>query len=81
MRCSILKKALLAAPVLSYPRTEVRFILDNMGIGAVVSQIQESHEKVTDYFSKILFKPEPNYYVTRRDHQGYGGLLQISLWA
>ena len=40
-----LKQALITAPILAYPRTEGRFILDTdasgTAIGAVLSQIQD----------------------------------------
>ncbi|KAG5891946.1 hypothetical protein JTB14_002222 [Gonioctena quinquepunctata] len=66
-----LKGALINAPVLSYPLPNGKFILDtdasNVGLGAVLSQIQEGQEKVIGYFSKTLSKPERNYCVTRRE--------------
>lgn len=53
-----LKRALTSAPVLSYPQADGMFILDtdasNMAIGGVLSQIQDSQEKVIGYFSKVL---------------------------
>ncbi|KAG5889429.1 hypothetical protein JTB14_032762 [Gonioctena quinquepunctata] len=66
-----LKGALINAPILSYPLPKGKFILDtdasNVGLGAVLSQIQEGQEKVIGYFSKTLSKPERNYCVTRRE--------------
>ena len=66
-----LKHSLTSAPVLSYPLPEGEFILDtdasNVGIGGVLSQKQDGHEKVIAYFSKTLSKPERNYYVTRNE--------------
>ncbi|KAG5896052.1 hypothetical protein JTB14_011047 [Gonioctena quinquepunctata] len=66
-----LKEALINAPVLSYPLPKGKFILDtdasNVGLGTVLSQIQEGQEKVIGYFSKTLSKPERNYCVTRRE--------------
>ena len=38
-----------------------------MGIGAVLSQIQDGKETPLEYFSKVLHKPERNYCVTRRE--------------
>lgn len=38
-----------------------------MGLGSVLSQIQDGSEKFFRYFSKILSKPERNYCVTRRE--------------
>ncbi|KAG5899439.1 hypothetical protein JTB14_033630 [Gonioctena quinquepunctata] len=66
-----LKGALINAPILSYPLPKGKFILDTdaskVGLGAVLSQIQEGQEKVIGYFSKTLSKPERNYCVTRRE--------------
>ena len=66
-----LKVALTTAPILSYPLSDGKFILDtdasNVGLGAVLSQIQDGQEKVIGYFSKTLSKPERNYCVTRRE--------------
>jgi hypothetical protein len=64
-----LKEALCTAPVLGYPRPGEKFIVDtdesNTGIGDVLSQIQDGHERVVAYFSKA--KVERNYCVTRRE--------------
>jgi len=66
-----LKQTLIAAPLLSFPSEEGRFILDTdasaHGIGAVLSQEQEGTEKVIAYFSCVLSKVERNYCVTRRE--------------
>jgi hypothetical protein len=66
-----LKKALCTAPVLAYPMPTGQYILDtdasNVGIGAVLSQIQEGKEKVIAYASKKLDKPQQRYSVTRRE--------------
>ena len=57
--------------MLSYPLPEGEFILDtdasNVGIGGVLSQIQDGQEKVIAYFSKTLSKPERNYCATRKE--------------
>jgi hypothetical protein len=39
----------------------------NVGIGGVLSQVQDGHERVISYFSKTLSKVERNYCVTRRE--------------
>ena len=66
-----LKQILVSAPVLAYPKRDGKFVLDtdasNVGIGGVLSQVQDGHEKVIGYFSKVLSKPERNYCVTRRE--------------
>lgn len=66
-----LKKQLTSTPILGYPLPEGKFILDtdasNVGIGAVLSQLQDGRERVLGYFSKTLSKPERNYCVTRRE--------------
>ena len=47
------------------------FILDtdasNIGIGAVLSQVQDKEEKVIEYFSSVLSKPEKNYCATKKE--------------
>lgn len=66
-----LKAALCSSPILAYPKQRGQFILDtdasNIGIGAVLSQVQDGEERVIEYFSKILSKPERNYCVTRKE--------------
>lgn len=66
-----LKQVLVAPPILSFPTTEGRFILDtdasNHGIGAVLSQQQGEEEKVIAYFSCVFSKVERNYCVTRQE--------------
>ena len=66
-----LKSALITAPVLAYPSRDDLFILDtdasNVGMGAVLSQVQNGVEKVICYFSKTFSKSERRYCVTRRE--------------
>lgn len=66
-----LKAALCSGPILGYPREQGKFILDtdasNVGIGAVLSQVQDGEERVIEYYSKVLSKPERNYCVTRKE--------------
>jgi hypothetical protein len=66
-----LKGALCAVPVLFCPQPGKRFIVDtdasNVGIGGVLSQVQDRHERVIAYYSKMLNKIERNYCVTRRE--------------
>lgn len=66
-----LKSALCSSPILAYPRRHGKFILDTdaskVGIGAVLSQVQDGEEKVIEYYSKVLTKPERNYCVTRKE--------------
>ena len=66
-----LKGALCAAPILAYPQPGEKFIVNtdasNVGIGGVLSQIQDGQERVIAYFSKRLNKAERNYCVTRRE--------------
>ena len=60
-----------SSPTLSYPQSSGTFIFDtdasNIGIGAVLSQVQDKEEKVIQYFSNVLSKPEKNYCVTRKE--------------
>lgn len=59
---SCLKEKLVTSTILAYPREESLFVLDtdacDVGRGAVLSQIQDSTEKVIAYFSRYLSKPE-----------------------
>jgi hypothetical protein len=64
-------EALCAAPILAYPRPDERYIVDtdasNIGIGRVLSQLQDGQARVIAYYSKMLTKPKRNYYVTPRE--------------
>ena len=66
-----LKNSLVSAPVLGYPDPKLQYILGTnasaVGVGAVLSQIQEGEERVIAYYSKTLAPPEQNYYVTCRE--------------
>ena len=66
-----LKQTLTEAPVLAYPISEGRFILDtdasNLTIGAVLSQEQEGEEKVISFASRRLGPSQERYCVTRRE--------------
>ena len=66
-----LKEGLTTAPVLGYPDPGKTYILDTdasaVGVGAVLSQVQEGQERVIAYFSKTLSPAERNYCVTRRE--------------
>ena len=67
-----LRHSLSTAPVLAHPDFSRSFILDtdasNTGIGAVLSQIDDSgKERVVAYGSRVLSKPERRYCVTRRE--------------
>jgi hypothetical protein len=65
------KEALCTAPVVGYPRSGEKFIADTdariTGIGGVLSQVQDGHERVVTDFSKTLSKAENNYCVTQRE--------------
>ncbi|PNF14949.1 hypothetical protein B7P43_G01562 [Cryptotermes secundus] len=67
----MLKRALCATPILAYSQPGKRFIVDtdtsNVGIGGVLSQIQDGQEHVIAYYSKMLNNAEKNYCVTRRE--------------
>ena len=67
-----IKHLLTSAPVLNYPLLQGQpFILDcdasNVGIGAVLSQLQNGEEKVISYFSKCLSNAERHYCTTRKE--------------
>jgi hypothetical protein len=64
-----LKAALFTAAILAYPQPGVKFIVDtdasNIGIGGVLSQVQDGQERrmkerVISYYSKTLNKAERN---------------------
>lgn len=65
-----LKRALVEAPVLGYPRTEGKLILDtdasSHSVGAVLSQEQDGVERVLAYYSQTLKHAECQYCVTRK---------------
>ena len=66
-----LKEGLITAPVLGYPDPTKRYILDTdasaVGVGAVLSQVQEGQERAIAYYSKTLDPAQRNYCVTRRE--------------
>ena len=66
-----LKHCLVSAPILAHPDFETSFILDTdasgTAIGAVLSQVQNGHERVISYASRCLSKTESRYCVTRRE--------------
>ena len=65
-----LKCKLVEAPILAYPSRilEDPFILDtdasDVGLGGVLSQVQDGQEKVIAYASKTLSKPQRQYCTT-----------------
>ena len=62
--CDALKQALISAPILAYPTREDLFILDtdasNVGMGSVLSQVQDGQEKVISYYANLLTKQRGN---------------------
>ena len=66
-----LKEILTGPALVAYPRDEGAYILDtdacDVGIGAVLSQIQDGTEKVVAYGSRTLNKAERNYCVTDKE--------------
>ena len=65
------KQLLTVTPILGYPTADDPFVVDTdaslVGVGAVLSQIQDGKEKVISYFSHRLSKAESNYCVMRRE--------------
>ena len=66
-----LKQSLISAPILGYPKNDGLFILDtdasDVGIGAVLSQVQNDQEVVITYGSRTLSPQEKNYCVTQKE--------------
>ena len=66
-----LKDALVGADVLALPRDEGQFILDcdasDTAIGAVLSQVQDGHERPICYASQLYDRHQRNYNVTRKE--------------
>ena len=66
-----LKSALISPPILGFPSEDAEFILDTdasgVGIGAVLSQVQNGIERVIAYFSRSMSPAERRYCVTRRE--------------
>jgi transposase InsO family protein len=66
-----LKRSLINSPILAYPNPKIQYVLDTdasaVGVGAVLSQIQEGKERAVAYYSKTLSPAERNYCVTRRE--------------
>jgi transposase InsO family protein len=66
-----LKSVLIGPEVMAFPRDTGDFILDcdacDVGIGAVMSQIQDGKERVIAYGSRALNRAERNYCVTDKE--------------
>jgi hypothetical protein len=67
----ILKEACCNAPILAYQQPRERFVIDteegSVGIGGVLSKIQDGQERVIAYYSKTLNKAERIYCITQRE--------------
>ena len=65
-----LKRALTGPEVMAFPTEDGELNLDtdasDIGIGGVLSQVQEGEERVLSYGSRTLSKSERNYCVTDR---------------
>ncbi len=66
-----LKETLCKAPMLASPNSDVPYVVDadtsNVTIGAVLSQVQDSEEKVIMYGSKAFSGSERRWCMTRRE--------------
>ncbi|UYV63183.1 K02A2.6-like [Cordylochernes scorpioides] len=68
-----LKRSLCSSPILAYPQPGTNFILDtdasNLGIGAVLSKVQDGDERVIEFFSRN--------FLIRTDHAALTWLLRM----
>ena len=67
----ILEGKLTKTPILGYPNERENFIVDtdasNVGLGAVLSQVQDGHERVISFYSRALGQSEQHYCATRKE--------------
>ncbi|UYV84759.1 K02A2.6-like [Cordylochernes scorpioides] len=66
-----LKRSFCFSPIFVYPQPRANFILDtdtsNLGIGAVLFQVEDGDKRVVEFFSRVLAKAERNYCATRKE--------------
>ena len=66
-----LKRALTGPEIMAFPTEDGELILDtdasDIGIGGVLSKVQEGEERVLSYGNRTLSKSERNYCVTDRE--------------
>jgi hypothetical protein len=66
-----LKHALIGPPIIAFPDFKRDFILytdaSESALGAVLSQVQDNHERVTAYWSRQLTKAELNFSTIERE--------------
>lgn len=66
-----LKTLLCSSPILGYPKSEGHYILDtdasDVGVGAVLSQVQGKEERILAYASKKLDIHQTRYSTTRKE--------------
>lgn len=73
--CSVvfhgLKEALMSEPVLGYPNRALPFVVhtdaSNVGLGAILTQKQDSQTKTIAYASRTLSSAERNYSTTEKE--------------
>lgn len=66
-----MREKLTTAPVLGYPDRATPNLLNadasDMGVGAVLSQVQDGKKRVFSYCNKTLAPPKKNYCITQND--------------
>ena len=77
----MVKKFLISADIMGYPLNKAaEFVLDvdasDIGIGAVLHQVQSDRERVIAYASRALNRAERNYCITEKELLAVGFFIE-----